>query len=61
MKSWWQSKTIWLGIATGVISFLTWLTGEPYIANNPQVVSYIGAAIAVITIWLRTQTTQPLG
>lgn len=61
MKTWWQSKTIWLGIATGAISFLTWLAGEPYITEHPQVVSYIGASIAVITIWLRIQTTQPLG
>lgn len=61
MKTWFLSKTVWLGIATTGVSFLTWLAGQGFIQDNPTVVSIIGAVIGIVIIYLRTVTTQPLG
>lgn len=53
MKKWHQSKTIWFGVLTLVLSLLTATQGQEIIQNNPTVISLIGMSIGVITIILR--------
>jgi hypothetical protein len=55
MKKWYQSKTVWLGIATSAMAGLSMLDQG---ASWPQVsMAVIGAAI----IALRSITDKPIG
>lgn len=54
MKSWYKSKTIWLGLTTIVTAVVSSLVGG---ANwHDAVLAAIGAA----NVLLRTQTDQPV-
>ena len=53
MKSIFESKIIWLGLATLLLSILTFFQGEQWIQEYPKVVAGIGSAIGVLTIVLR--------
>jgi hypothetical protein len=55
MKSWYESKTIWLGLATIAIAVVSAVAGGA--GWQDAVLAAIGAA----NIFLRTQTDKPVG
>ena len=55
MKSWYKSKTIWLGLLTIVTAAVSALTGGA--GWHDAALAGIGAA----NIFLRTQTDKPVG
>ncbi|KKN88351.1 hypothetical protein LCGC14_0249140 [marine sediment metagenome] len=59
-KSRWQSKTVWLGIATSVLSILGIFAGEKWIMEYPQIASGIGLTIGILTVVVRHFTSVPL-
>ena len=54
MKSWYESKTIWLGVATIATAVVSALVGGA--GWQEAVIAAIGAA----NVYLRTQTEKPL-
>lgn len=60
VKKWFQSKTVWLGLLTMILSLLTFLQGESWIQQYPNIVSGIGTAIGALTVILRFVTTKPI-
>ncbi len=60
MKKTFESKTVLFGIATAILSALTFFQGEEWIKEYPQVVAGIGTAIGLITIALRFVTKLPM-
>ena len=63
-KSWFQSRMINLNgsvaAVTAIIAILDALKGQAFIAEYPRVVLSIVAATAIMNIYLRTVTTQPV-
>lgn len=59
-KRWFQSKVVWLGILTFIISLLSFLQGEELIKQYPEVISILGIIIGVLTIIVRYMTDQPM-
>lgn len=59
-KNVFKSKSFWLGMVTFTVSTLTYLQGTELIANHPDVVAGIGAAIGVAQIVLRLMTGTPV-
>lgn len=55
-----SSKTVWLGIVTALISILGLFAGQEWIQQYPEIVSYIGLAIGILTVIVRHYTTRPL-
>ena len=60
MKSWYQSKTIWVNVVTFAIAILTTLQVEGADSGSPLLPA-IGAAVAVLNIVLRVVTTKAIG
>ncbi|KKM96675.1 hypothetical protein LCGC14_1175690 [marine sediment metagenome] len=60
MKSTFQSKTVWLGLATLALSILAFFQGEEWVKEYPKVVAGIGSAIGFITIVLRFFTSKTM-
>ena len=60
MKKFYESKTVWFGVATAVLSTLTFFQGEEWVKEYPQIVTGIGAAIGVLTIVIRYLTTSSM-
>jgi len=59
-KTWYESKMVWLGILTALLGILTAIVEQDWIEQYPQVVSYLGMAIGIITVILRGFTDRPL-
>ncbi|MFZ5784924.1 MAG: hypothetical protein ACOY3Y_00650 [Acidobacteriota bacterium] len=55
MKSWYESKTIWLGLATIATAVVSAVAGG---AGWQQAIL---AAVGAANIFLRTQTDRPVG
>ena len=55
MKSWYESKTIWLGLATIATAVVSAVAGGA--GWQQEVLAAVGAA----NIFLRTQTDKPVG
>ncbi|HQG03891.1 MAG TPA: hypothetical protein PK838_06165 [Thermoleophilia bacterium] len=55
MKSWYESKTIWLGLATIATAVVSAVAGGA--GWKEAVIAAVGAA----NIFLRTQTDKPVG
>lgn len=55
-KSFLQSKTNWFGLAVAVIPVLQWFLDENVLAQYPELISFIGAAIII----LRKLTDTPV-
>lgn len=60
MKKTFQSKTIWFGTITAVLSALTFFQGEEWVKEYPQVAAGIGVGVGLLTVVLRFVTTKPL-
>lgn len=60
MKRFYESKTVWLGVATAALSILTFLQGEDWIKEYPQVVAGIGTVVGVLTIVVRYFTSASM-
>ena len=59
-KSRLKSKTVWLGALTVLVSLLSLIAGQDGIQQYPEVVSYIGLAVGVLTVIIRHYTEKPL-
>ena len=60
MKKWFQSKTIWLNVATFMTSGLAALAGSDWFKDNPEAAAIVGGAIAICNIVLRFVTKEPI-
>lgn len=60
MKPWWESKTIWLNVAVGVLAAADALTGalKPFIP--PELMGGIVTGLAIANVALRAVTGQPV-
>jgi len=58
MKPWYQSKTLWVAVITGIIGVATVVTGEGMV--NEQVAGGILVAVGLLNAILRMITTQSL-
>ena len=59
-KSRLKSKSIWLGVLTALISLLGLIAGQEWIQQYPEIVSYIGLAVGILTVIVRHYTEEPL-
>ena len=57
-KPWYQSKTLWAAVLTGVIGVATVVVSDELVSKDIAGVIIIG--IAVVSSILRTLTTEPL-
>ena len=60
MKPFWQSKTFIVNLIAAVVACLLALQGTNLIMGNPQLVAWIGAALAAANIVLRFLTVEPV-
>lgn len=60
-KPWWESKTIWLNLAVGVVAVVDASTDVLHSVLPPDVMGGVLAATAVINVVLRAVTGQPVG
>lgn len=56
MKTWWQSKTIWVAIITILVAGLTQFTDV--VAISPEVKNYILGAVGILNLVLRLFSTS---
>lgn len=56
----WESRTIWVGVLTLLISIFGFLQGEEWIATYPKVVAGIGTIVGIAAIVLRYLTKKPI-
>ena len=59
-KKWYESKAVWLGLATIALSIVTFLSGEEWVQKYPNAVAILGTAIGVLTIIVRYLTDRPM-
>lgn len=59
-KAWWQSKTIWTAGLTVAAGVLSWILGQEWIAEHPQLVSVLLAALGISNAILRIVTGRPV-
>ena len=59
-KKWFESKSIWLGLLTLMISIFSFLTNEEWIREYPKAVAIIGTIIGILTIILRYLAQNPM-
>ena len=59
-KGLFQSKTFWVNLLMSVVSLGVYVQDTALVADNPQIVAGIGAAIGVINIILRLLTKEPI-
>ncbi len=57
MKSWTQSKTIWVNVVTTVVAVATALAGQEWVMQNPALTALIGSVLGVTNILLRLVTS----
>jgi hypothetical protein len=63
MKSWYQSKTVWLNVVSAIllVAALFLPGGEFASMVSKQVVEYIGVGVAIVNILLRVFfTSEPI-
>jgi hypothetical protein len=60
MKKWFESKTVWIGLMTFILSTLTLLEGQDWIQNYPNAVSAVGIIIGILTIVVRYLTQDSM-
>lgn len=59
-KPWWESKTIWLNLAAGVLAVADTATEALRPVLPPEAMGGILAAVAVANVVLRAITGQPV-
>lgn len=59
-KQWWQSKTIWLNLAIGVVAVVDMSSDALKTVLPPDVMGGVLAVTAVVNVVLRTITGQPV-
>lgn len=60
MKRFYESKAVWLGLLTLIVSILSFLQNEEWVVNYPYVVSAIGTTVGILTIIIRYLTDVPM-
>ena len=58
-KLWWQSKSLYNGLAILTLSVLGFFNPTT-ISDNPEVTASVGAVFAIIVIFLRKVTTSAI-
>lgn len=59
-KSWYQSRSIWLGVLTCIGSVLSFAQGHDLIVKNPTAVSVIGLIVGSLIIICRYLSVGPM-
>lgn len=59
-KGLFQSKTFWVNLLMSVASLAVYVQDSALVADNPQIVAGIGAAVGVVNIVLRLLTKEPI-
>lgn len=59
-KPFWQSKTIWVNVATVVVGVLTFIVGEEYDFITEETTSIIVTVVGVLNVLLRSYTKTPI-
>ena len=59
-KTWWRSKTIWVNTVTFLIGVVSFLAGQEFIADYPQVATWFAIVLGLLNIALRFLTDQPV-
>jgi uncharacterized membrane protein len=59
IKPWYQSKTLWAAVITGIIGVATAVAGEGLVSE--QVAGGILIGVGLLNTLLRMVTTEPLG
>ena len=59
-KAWWQSKTIWVNAITLLIGVVSFLAGQEFIADHPQIATWFAMVLGLLNIVLRFLTNQPV-
>ncbi len=59
-KGLFQSKTFWVNLLMSVASLAVYVQDSALVADNPQIVAGIGAAVGVVNIILRLLTKEPI-
>lgn len=60
MKKIYESKTVWFGTITSILSALTFFQGEAWVQEYPQLVAGIGVGVGLLTVVLRLVTNKPM-
>lgn len=59
-KPWWMSKTLWTALLTVAVGVLSWILGQEWIADHPQLVSVLLAGLGIVNAILRIVTGKPV-
>lgn len=59
-KTVFQSRTMWINMATLVVGVLGYLVGQDLIADNASLMAILVAVQGVVNIGLRFVTTKPI-
>jgi hypothetical protein len=59
-KGLFQSKTFWVNLLMSVVSLAVFVQDSALVADNPQIVAGIGAAVGFVNIVLRLLTKEPI-
>ena len=59
-KPWYQSKTVWFNLLSGVSSVLATIVEKDWVAEHPEAIAVIGGVVAAINIALRFVTDKPV-
>lgn len=54
------SKTFWVNALTAAVSIAAYIQGSDLIAQNPEVVAWIGTGIGLVNVFLRLLTKEPI-
>jgi len=57
-KSWWVSKTFWVGVLTSLIGLLSFLNELPFMVAYPWLSSLILFLVGLLMIFLRFLTNK---
>jgi len=58
-KKWYQSKTVWFNLLTGLVGIATTLSESPF-ASDPKVKAGFLTFVAIGNLVLRNITSQPI-
>lgn len=60
VKSIFKSKTIWANLIGGAVALLGTLSNSDLVAENPELAAYFTTGMAVLNLFLRLVTKEPV-
>jgi hypothetical protein len=59
-KPWWLSKTLAVNLLSMLAAILVAVLGQPWVASNPDLATYLAGALASLNVLLRLITGSPI-